>query len=71
MLLDRELPARFSFADQVVGLFGVVRNPLARTPRTLWPMPERDALDILTLVSLIHRNLDGVLTSADVSLAVA
>jgi hypothetical protein len=36
-----------------------VGNPLAHAPKTNWPMSEQDALDILTLVSLIHRKLDG------------
>ncbi|EPU8175257.1 MULTISPECIES: TIGR02391 family protein [Enterobacterales] len=36
-----------------------MRNPLAHAPKTNWPMSELDALDILTLVSLIHRKLDG------------
>ena len=47
------------FANLLVGLFGAVRNPLAHAPKTNWPMSEQDALDILTLVSLIHRKLDG------------
>jgi len=46
------------FANLLVGLFGAVRNPLAHAPKTNWPMSEQDALDILTLVSLIHRKLD-------------
>lgn len=35
-----------------------VLGPLAHSPRTNWPMSEQDALDILTLVSFIHRKLD-------------
>ncbi|WP_322084606.1 TIGR02391 family protein [Burkholderia sp. BCC1972] len=46
------------FANLWIGLFGAVRNPLAHAPKTNWPMSEQDALDILTLVSLIHRKLD-------------
>ena len=42
----------------MVGLFGAVRNPLAHAPKTVWPMSEEDALDILTLISFIHRKLD-------------
>ena len=49
------------FAHLLVGLFGAVRNPLAHAPKTNWPMSEQDALDILTLVSLIHRKLDRTL----------
>jgi hypothetical protein len=43
---------------RLVGLFGDVRNPLAHAPKMTWPMFEQDALDILRLVSLIHRKLD-------------
>jgi uncharacterized protein (TIGR02391 family) len=46
------------FVNLLVGLFGTVRNPLAHNPKVEWPMLEQDALDILTLASLIHRKLD-------------
>lgn len=46
------------FVSLVVGLFGTVRNPLAHNPKVEWPMSEQDALDILTLASLVHRKLD-------------
>ena len=46
------------FANLLIGLFGAVRNPLAHAPKTTWPMSEQDALDILTLISLVHRKLD-------------
>lgn len=47
------------FVNLVVGLFGTVRNPLAHNPKVEWPMSEQDALDILTLASLVHRKLDS------------
>jgi hypothetical protein len=40
-------------------MFGAIRNPLAHAPKIDWPMLEQDALDILTLVSFVHRKLDG------------
>ncbi|MDR3452866.1 MAG: TIGR02391 family protein [Rhodoferax sp.] len=46
------------FTSLLVGLFGSVRNPLAHNAKVEWPMMEQDALDILTLTSLIHRKLD-------------
>lgn len=55
---ESEKSEQKGFANLLVGLFGAVRNPLAHAPRTNWPMSEQDALDILTLVSLIHRKLD-------------
>ena len=46
------------FINLLVGVFGTVRNPLAHSPKIEWSMSEQDALDILTLVSLVHRKLD-------------
>ena len=40
------------------GVFGMFRNPSAHAPRVTWSMTEQDALDVLTMVSLIHRRLD-------------
>lgn len=52
------------FVNLLVGVFGTVRNPLAHSPKTEWPMSEQDALDILTLVSLVHRKLDRARSTA-------
>ena len=57
---ESEKSEQKGFANLLLGLFGAVRNPLAHAVKTNWPMSEQDALDILTLVSLIHRKLDGV-----------
>jgi uncharacterized protein (TIGR02391 family) len=46
-------------AQLLVGQFGMVRNPTAHAPKIIWPMPEQDALDILTILSLVYRKLDG------------
>lgn len=64
---DSEKSEQKGFANLLIGLFGAVRNPLAHAPKTNWPMSEQDALDILTLVSLIHRKLDGTMKVATVS----
>jgi uncharacterized protein (TIGR02391 family) len=40
------------------GLFGVFRNTTAHAPKIKWPINEQDALDMLTLASMIHRRLD-------------
>lgn len=53
------------FISLLVGLFGTVRNPLAHSPKTEWPMSEQDALDVLTLASLIHRKLDRARSTAE------
>jgi len=61
LVTESERSEQKGFAHLLVGLFGAVRNPLAHAPKTNWPMSEQDALDILTLVSLIHRKLDRTL----------
>lgn len=38
---------------------GTFRNTTAHAPKIHWPINEQDALDILTLASLLHRRLDG------------
>ncbi len=40
------------------GMFGAFRNVTAHAPRVRWPIQERDALDLLTIVSYLHRRLD-------------
>lgn len=55
---DTDRGEQRGFANLLIGLFGTIRNPLAHNPKIEWPMEEDDALDILTLASLIHRKLD-------------
>lgn len=40
------------------GFFGTFRNPTAHEPRISWLVTEQDALDLMTMASLIHRRLD-------------
>lgn len=47
------------FLNLLIGLFGAIRNPVAHVPKISWPMSELDALDIMTLISFIHRKLDS------------
>ncbi len=47
------------FVNLVKGTFGMFRNPTAHAPRILWAMDKADAEDLLSMVSLIHRRLDG------------
>ncbi len=48
------------FTNLLIGLFGTFRNPTAHAEKIYWPITEQDALDILSLVSLVHRKLDSV-----------
>lgn len=40
------------------GLFGTFRNTTAHAPKIKWEIQEQDALDMLSLASLLHRRLD-------------
>jgi uncharacterized protein (TIGR02391 family) len=39
-------------------MFSTFRNPAAHTPKVAWATSRRDALDMLTLTSMLHRRLD-------------
>ena len=41
------------------GAFSAFRNPAAHEPKDRWPVSEEDALDLLSIASLLHRRLDG------------
>lgn len=46
------------FAQLLKGCFAAIRNPPAHKPKILWT-GEDDAADYLSLISLLHRKLDG------------
>lgn len=46
-------------ATLMKGLFGAFRNPAAHAPRILWATSRAEALDMLTLASMLHRRLDS------------
>lgn len=50
------------FASLLKGCFAAVRNPLAHEPKVLWH-GEDDAADYLSLISLLHRKLDGCVST--------
>jgi uncharacterized protein (TIGR02391 family) len=45
-------------ASLMRGAISAFRNPAAHEPKILWHVSEPDALDLLTMLSLIHRRLD-------------
>lgn len=47
------------FSNLVKGMFGMFRNVTGHAPKVRWEVGEQDCLDLLTLVSLIHRRLDA------------
>lgn len=55
---ESEKSEQKGIVNLMVGLFSAVRNPTAHSPKTLWAMPEQDALEVLGLVSYLQRKLD-------------
>lgn len=52
------------FANLLRGIFGTFRNPPAHAPRASqeWSISETDALDLFSMLSYVHRRLDGAQT---------
>lgn len=55
---ESEKAEHAGFANMLKGMFGTFRNPTGHAPRVLWKLEKRDALDLLSLVSYLHRRLD-------------
>ena len=55
---ESEKSEQKGFMNLLKGLFGTFRNTTAHAPKIIWSIEEEDALDILSLVSLVHRRLD-------------
>jgi uncharacterized protein (TIGR02391 family) len=58
---DTEQSEQKGFANLLKGTFGTFRNVTAHGPRLTWSMSEEDALDLLSLVSYLHRRLDAAI----------
>lgn len=56
---ETEQSEQKGFANLVKGAFGTFRNPAGHAPRIVWPVDEQDALDLLSMLSYIHRRLDS------------
>ncbi len=55
---ESEKSEQKGFMNLLKGLFGTFRNTTAHAPKITWPIDKQDALDILSLVSLVHRRID-------------
>jgi uncharacterized protein (TIGR02391 family) len=56
---DTEQSEQRGFINLLKGAFGTLRNVTGHAPKITWPIDENDALDLLTLVSYLHRRLDA------------
>jgi len=55
---DSERSEHTGLMNLLKGFFGTFRNPTAHIPKITWKITEQDALDMMTLASLLHRRLD-------------
>ena len=56
---DTERSEHTGMMNLMKGMFGAFRNVTAHAPKVSWPISEQDALDLLTIASLLHRRLDA------------
>lgn len=57
---ESEKSEQSGFMNLLKGIFGMFRNTTAHTPKIIWDIKEEEALDILSLISLVHKRLDSV-----------
>lgn len=55
---DTEQSEHAGLMNLMKGMFGTFRNVTAHAPKVSWTISEQDALDLLTIASLLHRRLD-------------
>jgi uncharacterized protein (TIGR02391 family) len=56
---DTEKSEQKGFANLLRGMFGTFRNVTGHAAKIMWLIDEQDALDLLSLVSYMHRRLDA------------
>ena len=61
---DSEWSEHRGLMNIMKGVFSAFRNPTAHEPKVSWHVTEQDALDLLTLASLLHRRLDAAVRTA-------
>jgi uncharacterized protein (TIGR02391 family) len=61
LISDTDRSEHTGFANLLKGFFGMFRNTTAHAPKIKWEINEQDALDIMSLASLMHRRLDNAI----------
>lgn len=54
---DTDKGEQRGFVNLLIGFFGTFRNPHAHAAKIEWPIDERDALDLLSMASYLHRRI--------------
>jgi uncharacterized protein (TIGR02391 family) len=49
---------QMGLAHVIKGVYSAFRSPAAHDPRLVWDVSEKDALDLFSMLSLVHRRLD-------------
>lgn len=62
---ESERSEQTGLAMLIKGLFAAMRNPTAHAPRVKWAIELPEALDVLTLASMLHRRLDTATVRED------
>ena len=58
---DTDRSEHLGLMNLIKGLFGLIRNPTAHTPKIMFPIGEEEALELMNLISYIHKRLDKVI----------
>ena len=56
---DSERSEHLGLLNLIKGVFGLIRNPTAHRPKITFPISEAEALDIMVVISMIHKKLDN------------
>lgn len=56
---DSQQSEQLGLMSLMKGIFSTFRNPTAHEPEIGWPVSEQDALDLMTMVSFLHRRIDA------------
>jgi uncharacterized protein (TIGR02391 family) len=67
LVTEWEQSEQTGLATLMKGLFSTFRNPAAHAPKVIWATSRADALDMLTLASMLHRRLDAAKVSPSAS----
>jgi uncharacterized protein (TIGR02391 family) len=59
LVSETEQSEQKGFGNLLKGVFGMFRNPTAYAPKVRKAYTEQEALDLLTLVSFMHRMIDA------------
>ena len=58
---ETEKSEQKGFINLLIGFFGMFRNTTAHAPSITWVIEQEDAIDIMSMASMIHRRLDAAI----------